>query len=62
MVKTPPCNAGDLGSISGRETKIPQAAEQLTPHATTTEAHTPQLESPRAQHNKDPACCDEDVT
>ena len=37
-VKTPPCNTGDLGLISGWETKIPQAAEQLTLQATTTES------------------------
>ena len=33
-----PCNAGDLGSIPGRGTKIPQAAEQLSPSATTAES------------------------
>ena len=37
MVKNPPCNAGDAGSIPGLGTKIPPAAEQLSPHTTTTE-------------------------
>ena len=29
MVKNQPSNAGDMGSIPGRETKTPHAAEQL---------------------------------
>ena len=37
VVKIPPCNAGDLGSIPGQGTKIPQAVGQLSPWATTTE-------------------------
>ena len=37
VVKNLPYNAGDLGSILGRETKIPHAVGQLSPHATTTE-------------------------
>ena len=53
MVKNPPPNAEDVGSIPGRGTKIPHATGQLSPHATTTEptrsrARTPQLESQRA--------------
>ena len=28
MVKNPPCNAGDMGSISGLGTKIPHAVAQ----------------------------------
>ena len=36
MVTNPPCNARDTGSVPGWETKIPHAAEQLSPHATTT--------------------------
>ena len=40
MVKNLPCNAGDVGLIPGRGTKIPHAAEQLSPCALTTE---PQL-------------------
>ena len=31
VVKNPPCNAGDMSSISGRGTKIPHAIEQLSP-------------------------------
>ena len=38
MVKNLPCNAEDVGSISGQETKIPHASEQLSPCASTTEA------------------------
>ena len=37
MVKDPPANAGDVGSIPGQGTKIPHAAGQQSPHATTTE-------------------------
>ena len=37
VVKNPPYNAGDTGSIPGQGTKIPHAAEQLSLHATTTE-------------------------
>ena len=31
VVKNPPCNAGDTDSIPGGGTKIPHAAEQLSP-------------------------------
>ena len=37
MVKNPPYNAGDMGSIPGEGTKIPHAAGQLSPRATTIE-------------------------
>ena len=37
VVKNPPYNAGDKGSILGRGTKIPHASGQLSPRATTTE-------------------------
>ena len=37
VIKNPPCNAGDMGSILGRGTKIPHAAEQLSLSATTRE-------------------------
>ena len=52
MVKNPPFNAGDVGSIPGQGTKIPHAAGQLNPSAATTEpahsgARAPQLDSPR---------------
>ena len=46
MVKNPPCNAGDTGSIPGRRAKIPYAAGQLSPHTATAEARAPQLERP----------------
>ena len=56
VVKNPPSNAGDVGSIPGRGTKIPHAVGQLSPCAATTEpahsrASAPQLEKP--------ACCKE---
>ena len=31
MVKTLPCNAEDMGLISGQETKIPHVMEQRSP-------------------------------
>ena len=37
MVKNPPSNAGDTGSIPGPGTKIPHATGQLSPCTTTTE-------------------------
>ena len=37
VVKNPSCNAGDAGLIPGQGTKIPHAAGQRSPHATTTE-------------------------
>ena len=37
MVKDLPCTAGDRGLIPGQGTKIPHAAGQLSPRATTTE-------------------------
>ena len=37
VVKNPPSNAGDVGLIPGWGTKIPHAAAQLSPRATTTE-------------------------
>ena len=39
VVKNLPSNAGDVGLIPGRGTKIPRAAGQLSPRATATE-HT----------------------
>ena len=32
VVKNPPCNAGDVGSIPGQRTKIPHAVKQIYPH------------------------------
>ena len=37
MVKNPPSNAGDTGSIPGRGTKIPHATGQLSPLTATIE-------------------------
>ena len=37
VVKSPFCNAGGVRSIPGQRAKIPHAAKQLTPPATTTE-------------------------
>ena len=37
VVKNPPSNAGDAGSIPGKGTKIPHAAGQISPRTTTTE-------------------------
>ena len=60
MVKNPLCNAGDVGLIPGRGTKIPSAVEQLSPYTTTTELscsgiHEPQLSGLCATRN-DAAC------
>ena len=38
VVRNLPCNAGDIGSIPGQETKIPHAVDQLRPHNATTGA------------------------
>ena len=38
VVKNPPCNAGDAGSIPGQGTKIPHAIELLSLHTTTRES------------------------
>ena len=37
MVKNPPSNAGDVGSVPGWGTKIPHAVGQLGPRTTTTD-------------------------
>ena len=37
VVKNPPSNAGDVGSIPGQGTKIPHATGQVSPRALTTE-------------------------
>ena len=37
VVKNPPCNARDMGSIPGQEAEIPHASEQLRSHAATIE-------------------------
>ena len=52
MVKNLSSNEDDIGSMPGQETKILQAARQLSPCTQTTElvhsrAHAPQLEKAR---------------
>ena len=37
VVKNPPANAGDMGSIPGPGTKIPHVTGQMNPCATTIE-------------------------
>ena len=65
VVKNPPSNVGNVGSIPGQETKIPHVVGQLSPHTTTTElvcsgARPLQLEKPTrcneepSRHNEDP--------
>ena len=46
VVKNPPWNAGDSGSIPSWGTEIPHAEEQLSPLAKTTEAGAAARESP----------------
>ena len=48
VVKNPPSNAGDLGSIPGRGTKIAYDAGQLCPCTASAKAGAPQQESPHA--------------
>ena len=57
MVKNLPSNAGDVSSIPGWGTRIPHAAGQLSPRATTTElvhsgAHILQLEKSTCPNEK----------
>ena len=56
VVKNPPSNAGDAGSIPGWGAKIPHATGQLSPCATTTQL-TPQREreNPHATTRGKPA-------
>ena len=48
MVKNPPANPRDKGSISGPGTKIPNAVEQLSLCVTTTESMNHNYRSPQA--------------
>ena len=48
VVKNPPPNAGDMGSIPGQGTKIPHAARQLSPRA---------ARKSLCAATKDPTCC-----
>ena len=47
VVKNLPSSARDVGSIPGRETKIPHAAGQLNSHAATKTREKPPMKSPR---------------
>ena len=67
MVKNPPSNAGHVGLIPGRGTKIPHATGQLSPCASTRElmrpgARVPQLEreNTHATTREKPACHNEE--
>ena len=42
VLKNPPCNAGDTGSIPGQGTKIPHVVEQLKPVRLIQRVHAPQ--------------------
>lgn len=44
VLENPPSSAGDVGSVSGGETKIPHAMEQLSLHASTKEPERPDKE------------------
>ena len=59
VVKNPPSNAGDAGSIPGWGTKIPHAAGQLSLCATTTEPtrHNEREKNPHATTREKPTCC-----
>ena len=68
VVRSPPSNAGDAGSIPSWGTRVPHAREQLGLHATATEpancngkpmpsgTHVPQLERSLRARAKDPLC------
>ena len=50
VVKSPPASVGDTGSSPPRGSgKIPHAAEQLRPQATTAEAHAPRARVPQQE-------------
>ena len=60
VVRNPPSNAGDVGSIPGQGARIPHATGHLGPCATTAEpvhsrARTPQLERLHAA-TTEPVC------
>ena len=60
MVKNPPTNARDMGSIPGQQTKITHATGQLMrPQSKTREAHVLELEKLGHRHEES-ACWDED--
>ena len=49
VVKNPPSNTGDAGSIPGWGTQIPQATGQLSQYAATREKHLQTQRSPSAE-------------
>ena len=55
VVKNPPCNAEDAGSIPGWGTKIPHAEGQLSPGVTTREKFTSCNKDPLLQPKPDAA-------
>ena len=66
VVKNPPSKAEDVGWIPGQGTKIPHAAGQLSPRATTTElvrsrACAPQLETLHPATREEPRRCNEKI-
>ena len=65
MVKNPPCNAGNVGSIPAGGTKIPYAAGQLSPRAITRESmchnyRAHELWIPHATTREKPTNCNEE--
>ena len=48
VIKHPPCEAGDVGLISGLGSKTPHATEQVTRHTATTEptGHNQRIQAP----------------
>ena len=49
VLKNPSCSEGDVGSIPGREIKMPHAMEQLSPLPATPSPHTATKD--HASHN-----------
>ena len=56
MVKNPPSNAGDTGSIPGQGAKIPHEGWGGTTKPVGSRARAPQLERSPHAARKDPAC------
>ena len=54
VVKNLPFNAGDMGSVPGKGTKILHATEQLSLHASIESPHAETEDPPES--NKDPKC------
>ena len=69
MVKNPPSNAGDAGSIPDQGTKIAHAMEQLSPRTTTktwpdqrTEIKQKQKQKPTSEHSGSQPCMHTELT